>query len=146
MIVIDGNEYEIAPFLGLYGWKIQVRLGKMLAPAIKEAIAGLDPKKGLDGEVNLSQMGGAISTLLEAISANDPNGDFVAELLSQTTRNGAILNKNTINSAYQANYLEMGKALIEVIKANNFFGIASSGVASAVSKMAQHFPANSTKS
>ena len=34
----QSHEYEIYKFTGLQGWNYQIRLGKILAPAIKEAI------------------------------------------------------------------------------------------------------------
>lgn len=128
---IDGqsHEYEIFKFTGLQGWNYQIKLGKILAPAIKEALSAL-PKGKLDklltGEIDPKLLGGAIDSFINALATNDPKGDFVAELLQNTLRDGNKLNTIEINTAYAGNYLEMMKAVIAVISANGFFGISNS--------------------
>ena len=123
---INGNEYVITPFAGMHGWKLQTRLGKMIGPALKEVIGSLPKGKIanlMDSDIDPSVLGGGIAALIDAIASGDPQGEFVAELLSQTTRNGALLRAATINDVYAANYTEMFKAVIAVVGANGFFGL-----------------------
>ena len=146
---IDGHEYEIKPFLGMHGWRMQIKLGKMLGPAVKDAIASL-PKGKLDqlmkAEIDPAMIGGGVSAFIEAVAENDPDGAFAAKLLSQTQRNGRLLNEGEINKAYAANYSEMFKALIAVVVANNFFGVGSFGLGAIVSETAaRNSPESSTK-
>lgn len=125
----QSHSYEIYKFTGLQGWNYQIRLGKILAPAIKEALSAL-PKGKLDklltGDIDPKLFGGAIDSFINALATNDPKGEFVAELLQNTLRDGNKLSTIEINTAYAGNYLEMMKAVIAVISANNFFGISNS--------------------
>ena len=143
---IDGHDYEIAPFLGMHGYRIQLRLGRMIGPSIKEALGAL-PKGQvanlMNAEVDPAMFGGAVSAFIDALASNDPQGEFVAELLSQTQRDGKLLNKHNIDREYAANYTEMFKAVIAVVTANNFFGLANIGNLGAV---LQQVAANSPES
>lgn len=125
----QSHSYEIYKFTGLQGWNYQIRLGKILAPAIKEALSAL-PKGKLDklltGDIDPKLFGGAIDSFINALATNDPKGEFVAELLQNTLRDGNKLSTIEINTVYAGNYLEMMKAVLAVISANNFFGISNS--------------------
>lgn len=124
----QSHSYEIYKFTGLQGWNYQIRLGKILAPAIKEALSAL-PKGKLDklltGDIDPKLFGGAIDSFINALAINDAKGDFVAELLQNTLRDGNKLSTIEINTSYAGNYLEMMKAVIAVISANGFFGLTS---------------------
>lgn len=126
----QSHNYEIYKFTGLQGWNYQIRLGKILAPAIKEALSAL-PKGKLDklltGDIDPKLFGGAIDSFINALAINDPKGEFVAELLQNTLRDGNKLSTIEINTAYAGNYLEMMKAVIAVISANSFFGLSNFG-------------------
>lgn len=124
------HNYEIYKFTGLQGWNYQIRLGKILAPAIKEALSAL-PKGKLDnlltGDIDPKLFGGAIDSFINALAANDAKGEFVAQLLENTLRDGNKLSTIEINTVYAGNYLEMMKAVIAVISANGFFGLSNFG-------------------
>ena len=124
------HNYEIYKFTGLQGWNYQIRLGKILAPAIKEALSAL-PKGKLDklltGDIDPKLFGGAIDSFINALATNDPKGEFISELLQNTLRDGNKLSTIEINTVYAGNYLEMMKAVIAVISANNFFGLSNFG-------------------
>ena len=126
----QSHSYEIYKFTGLQGWNYQIRLGKILAPAIKEALSAL-PKGKLDklltGDIDPKLFGGAIDSFINALAINDPKGEFVAELLQNTLRDGNKLSTIEINTVYAGNYLEMIKAVIAVISANSFFGLSNFG-------------------
>ena len=126
----QSHEYEIYKFTGLQGWNYQIRLGKILAPAIKEALSAL-PRGKLDklltGDIDPKLFGGAIDSFINALATNDPKGEFVAELLQNTLRDEKKLITIEINTVYAGNYLEMMKAVIAVISANSFFGLSNFG-------------------
>ena len=126
----QSHEYEIYKFTGLQGWNYQIRLGKILAPAIKEALSAL-PKGKLDklltGDIDPKLFGGAIDSFINALAINDAKGEFVAELLQNTLRDGNKLSTIEINTVYAGNYLEMMKAVIAVISSNGFFGLSNFG-------------------
>ena len=126
----QSHSYEIYKFTGLQGWNYQIRLGKILAPAIKEALSAL-PKGKLDklltGDIDPKLFGGAIDSFINALAINDAKGDFVAELLQNTLRDEKKLTTIEINTVYAGNYLEMMKAVIAVISSNGFFGLSNFG-------------------
>lgn len=126
----QSHNYEIFKFTGLQGWNYQIRLGKILAPAIKEALSAL-PKGKLDklltGEIDPKLFGGAIDSFINALATNDPKGEFISELLQNTLRDGNKLSTIEINTVYAGNYIEMIKAVIAVISANGFFGLSNFG-------------------
>ena len=126
----QSHSYEIYKFTGLQGWNYQIRLGKILAPAIKEALSAL-PKGKLDklltGDIDPKLFGGAIDSFINALAINDAKGEFVAQLLENTLRDGNKLSTIEINTVYAGNYLEMMKAVIAVISANSFFGLSNFG-------------------
>ena len=125
----QSHSYEIYKFTGLQGWNYQIRLGKILAPAIKEALGAL-PKGKLDKllteDIDPKLLGGAIDSFINALAINDPKGEFVSQLLENTLRDEKKLNINEINKVYAGNYIELIKAVIAVISSNNFFGISNS--------------------
>ena len=126
----QSHSYEIYKFTGLQGWNYQIRLGKILAPAIKEALSAL-PKGKLDklltGDIDPKLFGGAIDSFINALATNDPKGEFVSQLLENTHRDGNKLSTIEINTVYAGNYLEMMKAVIAVISSNGFFGLSNFG-------------------
>lgn len=142
---INGHDYEIKPFMGMHGWRIQMRLGKMIGPALKEVLGGL-PKGAvadlMKAEVDPAMFGNGVSAFVDAIAANDPQGVFVAELLSQTQRNGIVLSEREINKVFAANYAEMMKAIVAVVSANGFFGLDAIGMGALSGLMAVKSQAN----
>jgi len=139
---INGHEYVIKPFNGMTGWQYQMRLGKMVGPAIKEGMGAL-PKGKLDsimdGEIDLSAIGGAVSSFMDALATNDPDGSFAKQLLAYTTRDGVPVK---VEEHYAANYGEMMRALIAVVVANDFFGAGSFGFQGALEAVARNSPAS----
>lgn len=137
---INGHDYEIKPFNGMTGWRMQARLGKMIGPALRDAIGGLPKGKianVMESSIDPAMIGGAAASFMDAVATNDPNGEFAKELLAYTTRNGAPVN---VERDYSANYGEMFKALLAVVVANDFFGVGSFGLQSALEAAAQASP------
>ncbi len=144
---IDGHTYEIAPFTGMVGWKMQIKLGKMIGPVAKDALGALPKGKVqslMSSEIDPALIGGAVATFMDALATNDPDGKFAALLLSQSQRDGVALNESTINKVYSANYGEMMKALVAVVVANGFFGLGDTGL-DALKELAAVSPESSTK-
>jgi hypothetical protein len=134
--------------MGMHGWRLQLRLSQMIGPALEKAIGAMPKGKVTDmlsAEIDPSALGSGVVALFDAIASNDPRGEYVAELLSQTTRNGVLLSQGEINKVYAANYLEMMKAIFAVVAANGFFGLSGIGLDALPGLMAQASPARSTK-
>ncbi len=139
---INGHAYEIKPFNGMTGWRYQARLGKMVGPAIRDAISALPKGKVseiMKSEIDPAMFGGAVASFMDAVATNDPDGKFAEQLLAYTMRDGVPVN---ISEHYAANYAEMFKALIAVVVANDFFGVGSFGLQSAIETAAQSSPAH----
>lgn len=136
---IKGHDYEVTPFMGIQGWRLQLKLAKIIGPTIREGLAAL-PKGEissiLDGEVNVSALGGAVAGFIQAVTEADPNGDLVTQMLSTSQRDGQLLTEGAINKCYAANYGELILALLAVVEANDFFGIASFGLGEGLAKLA----------
>jgi len=146
---INGHDYSFHPFLGMQGWRLQIRLAKILGPSVKEGLAALpdeDAKSLMDAEINLGAVGAAVEKLTDALAEHDPNGELVAALLSNTEREGQHLKPGVIDRVYAGNYAEMVKAIVGVIRANNFFGIADFGLGGALKSVTANSPENSTQS
>lgn len=142
---IDGNDYEIAPFLGMHGWRLQMRLGKMLGPSIKAVIGGLPAGQVasiMQANVDPAMIGNGVAAFIDALTENDPDGKLVEQLLSQTQRNGVLLSQHEINKVFAANYGEMMKAVIAVVVANGFFGLSATGLDMVQGLMAHQSPAS----
>lgn len=142
---IDGNDYEIAPFLGMHGWRLQMRLGKMLGPSIKAVIDGMPAGQVasiMQANVDPAMIGNGVAAFIDALTENDPDGKLVEQLLSQTQRNGVLLSQHEINKVFAANYGEMMKAVIAVVVANGFFGLSATGLDMVQGLMAHQSPAS----
>ena len=142
---IDGHEYTFHPFLGMQGWRLQIRLAKILGPSVKEALAALpdaDLKSLMNTKIDLGAIGSAFCSAVDAIAEHDPQGELVAALLANTERDGKQLKPGVIDRAYSGNYVEMVKAIIGVIRANNFFGGAVGGWGNALGETSTRPPAN----
>lgn len=121
-ILINNTNYEITPFPGMQGWKIQLKLGKVLSPAFKSI---LENENFLESKA--SNLGLILKDFLEQLYNFDPNGDFVLELLSKTQRENMLVTRGLFDQVYSANYTELAKVLWEVIKTNGFFQLNDIG-------------------
>ena len=121
-VLINNVNYEITPFPGMQGWKIQLKLGKVLSPAFKNI---LENENFLEQDV--SNLGLVLKDFLEQLYNFDPNGDFVLELLSKTQRENMLITRGIFDQVYSANYVELSKVLWEVIKTNGFFSLNAIG-------------------
>lgn len=103
-------------------------LGALLQSMIGELIVGersmtelldTDPKTLFAG-VDLAEVGKSLQPIL----ASPTMRDLSAKLLRHTTRDGkALSDKMTRALAYQRNYTEMHRALLEAIRFNRFFPV-----------------------
>lgn len=121
-VLINNVNYEITPFPGMQGWKIQLKLGKVLSPAFKSI---LENENFLESDV--SNLGCVLKDFLEQLYNFDPNGDFVLELLSKTQRENMLITRGLFDQVYSANYQELAKVLWEVVKTNGFFHLNAIG-------------------
>lgn len=129
-VTINETDYTIFPFTGMIGWRLQIKLGKILSPALTDFLKCLpkEADKGVNfGDLEVSSLGGALNKLAEALFDFDPQGNFVLEILGKTQKDGVFINKNTFDIHFAGNYYDLVLLLYHVINVNNFFNVGSFG-------------------
>jgi len=140
-----GHNYACNPHLATEGISIISRLMQLGGPAIANVIqgiySGLDKSKlTLDTEVSLGalskgidwdslKIGDAVQQFVNGLGSTVDGADLLKDILSQTTRDGKPLSGPqgaSFDLAYRCNYVELGKAVWEVIRYNGFLpGVAT---------------------
>lgn len=67
-------------------------------------------------DINLGEIGDGMNKLFKSLHKNDPSGELILKILSQTTRDGVAINKNTIDNFFKGNIKELMQVLTEVSK------------------------------
>ncbi len=121
--IVQGHEYEIVPWDGLYA----LRMTQRIAAALKESGASESVSAvfsgGLDSEVPVSSVTEAIVSVL----AYGDTPDLLRSMLYGTTRDGKDITMDSVfNDAYSGNIGELLQALPGIVEANfgDFFGMA----------------------
>lgn len=103
---IRGNEYEFGYLPALANLSLVTKLGSITGISLKDFI-GMFTQSGGD----MSKFGEGIHNLFKSIYTNDPSLSIVIELLSQTSRNGVALNKQSIDTFYTGKLGELLEVL-----------------------------------
>lgn len=109
---INGHEYEIMAFPAMYNYSLFLKFSSVIGGGLKSifSVAGSNGVGGLGG------LGEGIALVLKSLNDNDPKGEMMLEIMSQTTRDGKAINNSTFNQFYTGNTKEMVGALTESIK------------------------------
>lgn len=67
-------------------------------------------------DINLGEIGDGMNKLFKSLYKHDPSGELILKILSQTTRDGVAINKNTIDGFFKGNIKEIMEILMEVSK------------------------------
>lgn len=108
---IEDQAYETTQFAAMKGMRLAVKLAKTFGGGIGEAAAG-----GVESVMDMD-----VAKVVQAIVANldeESTPTLILDLLSTTSRNGVLLNKEAIDKVYAANYGELFKALQFVLEVN----------------------------
>ena len=131
---VDGHNVKIVQFNGVRGFRLKVRLFKLLLPILgtlfksdllKGLQEGKDTKEGLLEEFMGSDLSKVLPSILQKAAETIEEETFfrlVMDLLSGTFIDNRELNEDFFGEIFAANYFLVYKILTEVIKANNFFG------------------------
>jgi len=106
---INGHEYEIMAFPAKYNYSLFLKLSSVVGGGLKSIFSSASGA-GAGG------LGEGLGLILKALRENDPKGDLMLEILSQTTRDGKGINDSTFDQFYTGNIKEMMGALTESIK------------------------------
>lgn len=124
--LIDGDTYMVSQFPGRRAIKIQIRLVKLLGPAVASLVAG---SKGLDDSIALSNLADAVARLGAALDPDDFES-LVMELLSMTRKNGReIGSQAAFDAEFTGKLTTVYKVLAFVLEVNfkDFFGLGGIG-------------------
>jgi hypothetical protein len=106
--IVDGAiqpvEYIVQQFPAMKAMRIAVKLGKTVGGGI-----GVAAKGGFNDVMNMD-VGAIISEIMCNLDEIE-TPKLVAEVLSQTKRNGVFLTEDVINKVYAGNFGEMFKAI-----------------------------------
>lgn len=124
VITINGHKYEIFHLPVMYNWNLYVEFMATVGdsfPGLFSAIRSLASSNQKnesinDVDIDLGQIGEGINRLFKSIHAKDPSGDMIFKILSQTTRDGVAINKNTIDGFFKGNMAEFMDVLEEACK------------------------------
>lgn len=114
---INGHKYEIMSFPAIYNYNLATKFGSMVGASFRSIGATIGSTiVEQDAAIGMAELGSSIHKLLDALHAKDPKGDFMLEIMAQTTRDGKAVNKVTFDEFYTGNMKEMTAALIATIK------------------------------
>lgn len=121
--IVQGHEYEITPWDGLYALRMTQRIAKALKDSgASEGISDIF-SAGMDAEVSPSALTDAIVSVL---SYGD-TPQLLRDMLYGTFRDGQDISMDSVfNEAYTGNIGELVKALPGIVEANfgDFFAMA----------------------
>jgi hypothetical protein len=105
---INGHEYEFMALPAMHNYTLFLKFSATVGDSLKSIFSVMD-NSGFGG------LGEGISLVLKSLYTNDPKGDLMLEIMSQTTRDGVAINKSTFDKFYTGNIEEMTEALTQSI-------------------------------
>lgn len=122
---IGGHSYRVTQFPGRMGLRLQVRLVKLLGPAVGTLAADGNV---MDAQIDGGMIGKAVGLLADRLE-EDAVEKLVVELLSGTRRDGGELGGAQIDLAFAGHYGELLQVLAFVIEVNygDFLGALTTG-------------------
>lgn len=140
--IVQGHEYEITPWDGLYALRMTQRIAKALkdsgaSEGISEIFSG-----GLDAEVSPA----AVTDAIVSVLSYGDTPQLLRDMLHGTSRDGRDISMDSVfNEAYTGNIGELVQALPGIVEANfgDFFGMAGAiGVREGADSSKADSPAN----
>lgn len=104
--IINEQTYEFGNLPAMYNTNLFIKFTSIVGGSLSNFLASINNN-------DLSLIGDGINKVMSSIYINDPSGSIILEIMSQTTRNGVVINKDTFNQFYTGNIEEMTEALFE---------------------------------
>ena len=127
---IDGCNVKITQFQAVRGFKLQIRLAKLLLPVFGTLFGGevkgvskVTAKDIVNSDMDLSK---ALSVLAESLD-EETLLNLMLDLLAATIVDGKGVDRKTFEELFVGNYIFVYKLAVEVIKANRFFEMGDIG-------------------
>lgn len=121
--VVNGHEYEITAWDGLYALRMTQRIAQALKQSgASESVSGVF-SGGMDAEVSPA----AITEAVVSVLSYGETPQLLRDMLHGTFRNGKDITMDSVfNEAYTGNIGELVKVLPAIVEANfgDFFGMA----------------------
>ena len=120
--VINGHEWEIYPWDGMHGLRMQARLAKLIGPAIGQA-GGADKQSLMEMDV-----GAVIGALVERVDAQE-TPQLIRDMLHGTSVDGQDVSMDKFfNEHFAGNYAELYEGLAHIVRVNfgDLFTMAAS--------------------
>jgi len=140
--IVQGHEYEITPWDGLYALRMTQRIAKALKDSGASEGIGSIFSGGMDAEVSP----GAVTDAIVSVLSYGDTPQLLRDMLHGTYRNGKDISMDSVfNEAYTGNIGELVQALPGIVEANfgDFFGMAGAiGVRDEAAGKAENSPEN----
>ena len=121
---IEGHAWVVTPFPGRPANKYKARLLKMVGPALSELLPAIgslaDAVKGkgsVDADTMISMIPRVVASLANHID-EDLFVDTQVELMSQSTRDGKVMDADAFDLVFVGNDLELYQALWFILEVN----------------------------
>jgi|AntRauTorcE11897_2_1112592.scaffolds.fasta_scaffold15001_3 hypothetical protein len=119
--IINGHKWEVTPWPGMYGLKMQAKLAPLVSGAVAPVINAIGgAKKGSDPVDALMAMDvdSVVAKLLSHIDETQTPALIEAMLYGSFVDGKDITSANTFNEHFQANYGELYRGLAFVVAVN----------------------------
>jgi hypothetical protein len=103
---INGQQYEFGHLPAMYNTNLFIKFTSIIGGSLSKFFGAMN-------STDLSLIGEGVSKIMTSIHVNDPEGKIILDIMTQTTRNGVSINKDTFNQFYTGNIEEMVEALFE---------------------------------
>lgn len=135
---IQGHDYEVGHFPAFYNYNLFIKFSSIVGVSLQEIFSALTDNSGeasslMDLKINFGNVGKALHELVTSLYINDRDGSLMLEIMSQTMRDGRVINKVTFDEFYRGNMSEMIDALLLSIQVHfggfvqkKFFGLVES--------------------
>lgn len=121
---IDGIKFHIQQFPALKALRIEKKVMTLILPSVGSLIGGIDLQKGLDTDLDFSNIGQGLMVSLEKLSDNDFE-TLILELLGNTQfeitgEAVEFIGKSNFDKVFQGKLITVYKVIFEIMKVNKF--------------------------
>ena len=142
---VGDHRFRIRPFLGREGLRLHGRVGRVLAPVVRE-LAKHEGESKEDMAAVFRAVAGSLAAMMERM--DDDFVDLIIDLVKNTehqTEHGAVaLQGQYLDELLPGNYELLVQLVAEVVRVNNFFavrrfaGLVQQYAEAAMTKMREH--------
>jgi hypothetical protein len=116
--IINGHEWEVYPWDGMHGLRMQARLSKVIGPVVGQVV-------GSNQEIMDADVSAIANTLIDRIDNDTPQ--LIRDMLYGAFVDGKDISQDRVfNEHFAANFAELYKGLAFILEVNfgDFFELA----------------------